>query len=818
MAANPVFAEACGLGEAALTGATPADLSLTFPAASHGELIERALVGGRPIVDVETTVPQANGTAARRWQVEYHPIQDGGQTTAVAVIAADVSDRNVAEEALRERDETLRLTLSETQTGVWSWTVGSDEIEWSPMVAQIHGFTEGATPKRFEEYIQHVHPDDRETLSRFVQHAIETGEGYEVDFRVVPPSGSVRWVWTSASVLEGAPGRPRRVVGITRDATRRRRIQEQQRFFRAAARVLMAARNEGEMLQELAEMAVGSICDWCSFELVRDGRIESVAVAHEDPSKVALALDLRERIPVEIDDEHGVPKVLRSGEPELWERVTEELLEPIVDDPKLVRILMELGLHSALIVPLRARDGVLGAVTFVSSESGRAYSAADLEFAMDVGGSIALAVENTRLLDAERRARSAAETAQERTERLQSVTESLSVTLTTNEVMAVILADGRAALDADGCLVYTLENAQLLRAGRVGPDADAAPEHLTLAEDGNHPVVQAVLTLTPSVVDGRIDLSRGGEPDAHPRQRHLVVPLISGTGGIGAVVFSFEQEHSRLTAADEALAVTIGRLCAGALERARAFEREHDVAVTLQRSMLPHSLPRVAGLRVAAKYLPGVEGLHVGGDWFDAVALEGGGLAVTVGDVVGKGVFAAGAMGQLRNAIRVYALEGYGPGDLIAHLCERSDDLTSAPFATVAHALIDPTTGTCRYACAGHPPPFLRRSDGTVERLEGGRSTPLGAGPSPRAEASVRIGPGDAIVLYSDGFVERRELPLGDGLDALEAALAASNHSGASALADDLLRVLDVESREDDVVVLVVQLVAQPANARSTEG
>lgn len=819
---NPAYARVCGRPAEELVGASPHELGLAFPADGHDELVARVAATGLAILDVETVVPGVSGAAPTVWVSGFHPLFDGRRVDAVGIVSVDATASRGAEQALREREETLRLTLDETETGVWSWTVGADEIEWSSKVSVVHGLAEGeSTPKRFEDYIGLVHPEDRALLTGVVGQAVERGEGYELDFRVVPPGGSVRWVWTRATLLDGGADRPPRLVGITRDATHRVRLQEHERFFRDAAEVLMSSRDERQMLGELARLAVGTVCDWCSFELVRGGTFEQVAVAHQDPEKVGLARELRRRMPPEPDAPSGAGKVARTGEPELYERITEDTLASMVEDEELLRIVLDLGLHSAMIVPLVVHDATIGAATFVTAESGRAYGAADLEFALDVSRSIALAVENARLFASERAARAAVEAAHGRTARLQRVTESLSTTLTPDEVVGVMLMDGCEAVGAARCRMYLLDGERLLPCGDGGEGTAADRDAVAVDIGSQHPAAEAlrklrpVVAAAPSVRNPDVDRSAS----AGRNRVGLGLPLLSRSEPVGAAVLTYP-DGVVPTQADKTLAMTVGRLCAEALERARIFEREHDVAVTLQRSMLPHSLPDVSGLRIAAKYLPGVEGLHVGGDWFDAVALDGGALAVTVGDVVGKGIFAAAAMGQLRNAVRVYALEGYPPGDLVARLSERADELSNASFATLVHVVVDPDSGRCRYAAAGHPPPLLRRADGEVIRLEGGRTPPLGAGPYPAEEGSVELRAGDSLILYTDGLAERRSLPLVEGLDRLEAALASGPPEGAGRLADHLLRALDAEGREDDLVVFVLQLDADqaPASARSADG
>jgi len=206
-------------------------------------------------------------------------------------------------------------------------------------------------------------------------------------------------------------------------------------------------------------------------------------------------------------------------------------------------------------------------------------------------------------------------------------------------------------------------------------------------------------------------------------------------------------------------------------ERARAREME-DVALTLQRSLLPRALPDVLGTELCGRYVPAGEALEIGGDFYDATALGDGRLVVTIGDVAGHGVLAAAVMGQVRQAVRAYAFEGHTP----AGLMDRLDLLVSdsgLAMTTCLCGILDPASGLLRFANAGHPPPLVRRTDGTVERVTEGLSHPLGVTMAHRhTEAEVQLELGEALLLYTDGLVERRGEVIDVGIDRLADRLA----------------------------------------------
>jgi PAS domain S-box-containing protein len=245
-------------------------------------------------------------------------------------------------------------------------------------------------------------------------------------------------------------------------------------------------------------------------------------------------------------------------------------------------------------------------------------------------------------------------------------------------------------------------------------------------------------------------------------------------------------------------------------ELLRARQREHEVALELQRSLLAGALEQAEGIELGVAYRPAVQGLEVGGDWYDAFWLEPGErIGLVVGDVVGRGLVAAATMGQLRSALRALASTGFDPGALLEALSEFSRRHDVGQMATVAYAEVDVRLGTMRYACAGHPPPAVVDPDGPPKLVWEGRSPPLDAHMtwSDRAEGALELAPSALVVLYTDGLIERHDRPLQTGLDhlleAVEARRAEAPEQLASGLAED---VAEAGVRADDVCVLAMRL------------
>ena len=236
-------------------------------------------------------------------------------------------------------------------------------------------------------------------------------------------------------------------------------------------------------------------------------------------------------------------------------------------------------------------------------------------------------------------------------------------------------------------------------------------------------------------------------------------------------------------------------------------QRARSVAETLQASLLSGGLSAGPGFRIETRYQPALEGLDVGGDWNDSFLLEDGTtLAISIGDVVGRGIVAACAMGQLRSALRAIAGSGLGPAATLEQLDAFAARIPDARLATVAYAEVDTTTGAMRYACAGHLPPLLVTSDGRAGYLWEGRSLPIGAVTRKRPEATTTLEPGSRIVLYTDGLIERRTRDIDEGFDALARVAPELAAAPLSTMADRLMADLLADmDNPDDVCILCLE-------------
>lgn len=397
--------------------------------------------------------------------------------------------------------------------------------------------------------------------------------------------------------------------------------------------------------------------------------------------------------------------------------------------------------------------------------------------------------------------------------RLQSLTAGLSNALTRADVAQIAVEHVPAAVGADGAAVgVVVEEGQVLRllawAGYAEEDVAGWWE---TPPDASTPVVEALQRVEPTAYESREAMHTrhsGLRPELVPdgHESFLFVPLVAGRRINGMLALSWTAPRELAT--DELDYIrSMASQVAQALDRATHFESERTIAETLQQSVLPASLPSLDGVQLAARYLPGSAELDVGGDWYDALTLPDGRIGLVVGDVVGKGVFAAASMAQLRNALRAFSVDRLKPASVLSRLNRLAEEVLDTTFATVAYVVVDPETGVCRIASAGHPPPLVRHPDGRVDLLEGGRGLPLGTGLEVRYRQDVvELSAGASLLLYSDGLVERRGRSIDDGLRELCEAVRTGPSAPEAMLEHVLERMVGDQERGDDIALLTARL------------
>ncbi|GAA3846058.1 SpoIIE family protein phosphatase [Saccharothrix violaceirubra] len=301
-------------------------------------------------------------------------------------------------------------------------------------------------------------------------------------------------------------------------------------------------------------------------------------------------------------------------------------------------------------------------------------------------------------------------------------------------------------------------------------------------------------------------------PHADLRQRDTteVWELRRADGGVVAVEMSVQDTPTGY----QAIGRDVTERRRADAERDRRLHREHEIAETLQRSLLPHEPPALERLASAARYLPASSHSRIGGDWYDVLPVGATAVAMSVGDVVGKGPAAAAVMGQLRSALSGYLLDGHSPAAALERLDTFAARIDGAAGSTCACLVFDWDTGELRLAIAGHPAPLVVDAHGG--RFRGTPAGPvLGSrGRAPYRDDVTTLPPGATVVLYTDGLVERRGEPIDFGLDRLLRVAAAGHARPPGELADAITDDLLAGGREDDVALVVARHLPEPLRRR----
>ncbi|MEV5885882.1 SpoIIE family protein phosphatase [Streptomyces sp. NPDC052020] len=403
---------------------------------------------------------------------------------------------------------------------------------------------------------------------------------------------------------------------------------------------------------------------------------------------------------------------------------------------------------------------------------------------------------------AERKARHEAESARRRLTFLADASAVVTASLNHHEIVRrlseVLVPEYAAGVD-----VWLFDNSEHADAGAARHRPAPHPAAAVVAARTGRPQYAAAHP-------GRLPGVDDQPPSAlNPDRPLLCIPLVARRTSLG--VLTLTPPGERWDPDDAVMLIELARRAGTAIDNARRFEHNRDIAETLQRALLT-DLPDTPGLKLAARYLPATHGLNIGGDWYDAFRQPDGSVIAVIGDVTGHGLHAAVMMSQLRTALRAYAVDGGSPGRLLTRLHNFLHHLQPDLYATAVIARFRPGDPTLTWAAAGHPPPVLRTADGRVRVLDAKPGAMLGIPLKQEiADHTVRLSPGATLALYTDGLVERRALGIDPGIERLAAALggfgSAELEADLAGAADGILRPLLSDSeRDDDVCLLLCHL------------
>ncbi|MFH8463033.1 SpoIIE family protein phosphatase [Streptomyces sp. NPDC017991] len=399
----------------------------------------------------------------------------------------------------------------------------------------------------------------------------------------------------------------------------------------------------------------------------------------------------------------------------------------------------------------------------------------------------------------------------------------LTEAVTARQVSAVVMQELLPAFGGGRLAIYLLQERHLYLAWETGfPQGFLAPfEGVGL--DARIPGVETLTSGRPLFFESMQQLATAypGIPLDATEGSRAFLPLIASGRPVGSCILGFDRPRGFSTEERTVLTALAG-LIAHAMEKAQRYDTEAALARGLQQALLPRRLSAHPRVETVGRYLPGTQGMEVGGDWYDVVE-SGDGLALVIGDVQGHGVQAAATMGQLRSAVRAFALGDRPPDEVMSGTNHLLIDLDPGLFASCCYIRLDPLTGRARVARAGHPPPLLRFPDGRTHVLEIPGGVVLGVDPHAHYPVTeLQLDPGAVLALYTDGLVETPGVDIDEGITALRVALARAGSPAGRPGGRSLAGVADrltakarhVADRPDDIALLLATRRPEPGRDR----
>ena len=556
-------------------------VTLLAPPEKAGEIprIMERLARGEQVKSLETVRRRKDGTLLDVL-VSVSPLHDAqGRVVGASTIARDISRRKHADAALRASEARYRRLIETAEEGIWLLDPAGVTTYLNERMAAMLGRPAAEVMGR--PFTQFVHPEARADASAILARRRE-GSPERHDLRLVRGDGSGLWALVSLSPVledEGAWGG---TLAMVTDVTERRRAEESVRFLAEASRVLADSLDRATVLQEIAQLAVPRLADYCVVALADGDRGEPARIfaAHDDAAKLPVLQAVAERYARDPAPGGLIRRVLDTGQPALAEELTPERVRASGADDEGVRLTLELAPRSVLAVPLQVEDRLRGLVLLATSHSGRRYGPADLELAEELARRAATALENARLHEAEHAARRAAERAAEQNARLQAVTAAMSEARTPDEVADAALRQCMEALGASAGWMGQLSpdgaRVELLRAS--GFPAAVQEQFRSVPIETHIPLADAVRTGSILAIGSRAELERlyPDVPDSGQRSRFgawAVVPMAVEGRSVGGMVLNFPQARE-FDDEVRGYLLAVGRQSALALERARLFEAE----------------------------------------------------------------------------------------------------------------------------------------------------------------------------------------------------------------------------------------------------
>ncbi len=606
-----------------------------------------------------------------------------------------------------------------------------------------------------------VHEADLQRTLESWHRALETGAPYDLEYRLRDArDGRYHWFLARAVPVRAAGGSTLRWIGTATDIDAARRTADSLRFVADCASTLASLDRTQAITDALARIAVESFADW-AFVVMRgdDGSFAVTSLAHRDPELLRYVESYRDRYSVDLKG--GTVEAILQNRGVVVPEIDAEAVEAAARDEEHLDVLRALRIHSAMIVPVSTGEApALGAIVLCTAETQRVFEQTDFDVALAVAGYAANALVHARTLQHERQ-----------------TSKVLRFTAQASELLA-------GGSDVDDCIrrILTLATrsiADVAYMWRIDPDGSVRmaessarrPEDAEILKefigdrpfhrDGERSMAQRFATdayvVDPLLSEDLAQLFFGYACERFQRLKLgtlLGLPLHVGSEAAGSLVFARREGTHFLPAEIDALK-DLARHVNLAVERRAVARRERRIARELQQALLPQPqmLPSIEGIAFDALYQSSSLDADIGGDWYDALQLPDGRIVISVGDVTGKGLGAAGSMGKLRQSLSALALYEPDPArmlDAVEFLLRRR---SAEAIATAFVGIIAADRTKMTYASAGHPRPLLKRGRELLALKSEG--LPIGLRDRVRGVAeTVSLEGAEMLVLYTDGLIE----------------------------------------------------------------
>jgi len=536
--------------------------------------LQRVLDTGEPLLNVEISgntreQPERYGY----WLGNYYPVNNPmGETVGIGIILADVTAAKQTEVALRESEERFRAMFNQAAVGITLIALDGRFIQVNPALCEITGYShEELIQMNFQEI---THPDDLEIdWENALRVLAKEISGYSLEKRYIRKDGSIVWVNLTSSAVWDDNGQPKYALGIIEDISERKRVETTQNFLVEASTLLAASLDYEIALKSVANLAVPTLADWCIVDVFQeDWSSKQIAIAIADPTKQSILDEIRRRYPPKARTKQLVEQ-LGLGISIFYPELSDYNFVQMAQNEEHLQLLRSLGISSLMVIPVRSRGQLFGAISFFTAESGRHYQQTDLALAEDIARRAAIAIDNARLYQETERSVN-------RTLLLQRITAALSEALTPQQVADVVVNQGIAALQATaGCVVLLTEGHTTLKIVQaIGYSQSLIDTWANFPITAPNQIAETVRTGQPIFLENLAAMIA-----RYPNLADVValtgnnawasIPLIAEGKVIGGLGLSFATGQI-FNEEDRGFMLTLGQQCAQAIARAQLYEAE----------------------------------------------------------------------------------------------------------------------------------------------------------------------------------------------------------------------------------------------------